>query len=342
MKCLVVGGTGFLGGAIVEALIADGHEVTVLSRGQTSRNLPANVGVLTADRYGDLSVLTGKGFDWVFDTCAFDPDTVERLIEIVGHACSRYVFISSLSVYGTFLTPGLDETAAATVATDAHLALAAGLSNEARALGESYGQSYGPLKRSCEIRSQEILGERATALRVGLLVGKGDTTDRLPWWVRRIDERSSIVVPGPDDRLVQIIDVADIAHFALTCAKKGLAGAWNVTGQPILLSDLVASIIEISSSTAKPVWVNVDDIVAAGIMPWTDIPLMVPEFPFLKHFFEVNTDKAIQNGLVCRPVNDTRNDILNWDRARRPSPLSAGMTELQEASLLNQQQRKDA
>jgi len=342
MKCLVVGGTGFLGGAIVEALIADGHEVAILSRGQTSRNIPVSVSVLTADRYGDLSVLNGKVFDWIFDTCAFDPDTVERLIDIVGHACSRYVFISSLSVYGTFETPDLDESATAAPATDADLALAAGLSNEARALGDSYGQSYGPLKRSCEIRAKEILGERATALRVGLLVGEGDTTDRLPWWVRRIDERSSVIVPGPDDRLVQIIDVADIAQFALTCTKTGLAGIWNVTGPPLLLSDLVTSIIEISDSTTKPVWVTTEDIMAAGIMPWVDIPLMVPELPFLKHFFEVNTDKAVQNGLVCRPISDTLSDTLSWDRSRRPNTLSAGMTDQQETSLLDQLQRTDA
>ncbi|WP_144051920.1 NAD-dependent epimerase/dehydratase family protein [Sinorhizobium fredii] len=35
MRTLVVGGTGFLGGAIAETAAGAGHEVTILSRGET-------------------------------------------------------------------------------------------------------------------------------------------------------------------------------------------------------------------------------------------------------------------------------------------------------------------
>lgn len=35
MRSLVIEGTGFLGGAIIDALVAAGHDVAVLSRGVT-------------------------------------------------------------------------------------------------------------------------------------------------------------------------------------------------------------------------------------------------------------------------------------------------------------------
>ena len=51
MRCLVLGGTGFLGGAITDALAHAGHEVTVLSRGLTPRALPKGTATITAEQY---------------------------------------------------------------------------------------------------------------------------------------------------------------------------------------------------------------------------------------------------------------------------------------------------
>lgn len=50
MRCLVVGGTGFLGGAITNALVDDGHSVAILSRGSTTRTSRMEVDVIVADR----------------------------------------------------------------------------------------------------------------------------------------------------------------------------------------------------------------------------------------------------------------------------------------------------
>ncbi|MCK4823140.1 NAD-dependent epimerase/dehydratase family protein, partial [bacterium] len=103
MRSLVVGGTGFLGGAIVDALVKNGHAVSVLSRGQTNREVNSPVEFILADRYGDLSALRDREFDWVFDSCAYSPDAVDLLLTAVGTDIDRYVMISSISAYGTFL-----------------------------------------------------------------------------------------------------------------------------------------------------------------------------------------------------------------------------------------------
>jgi 2'-hydroxyisoflavone reductase len=339
MRCLVVGGTGFLGGAIADQLVESGHSVAILSRGQTSRSTHSSVETITADRYGNLDNLAEQSFDWVFDSCPYSPDAVEALLTVVGSDIDRYVMVSSISAYGEFLEPGLCETANVPEATAQDFEVAANVPAESRASAFAYGSSYGPLKRACEIKAKHMLGDRATALRVGLLVGAGDYTDRLTWWVRRIDraqtEYLEIPAPAPQNRMVQLIDVRDVALFALKCAADELAGIWNVTGEPMPLLDVLNAIIDVSCSNAELIWVSEDKIQKTGVKPWVDIPMMAPLMPEFRYFLEVSTSKARSAGLMCRPLEETLRPLLNWDRGRRRLHLKCGLTPEQEASLLS-------
>ena len=338
MRCLVVGGTGFLGGSITAALAAGGHEVAVLTRGETGRAPPGGVEAIRADRHGDLGALEGRPFDWAFDTCAYEPGAVERLLDALGPALERYVLISSLSAYGTFSTPGLTEDDPVPDATEEDHAAAHAVPPGERASAFAYGSSYGPLKRACEKAAVERLGERATALRVGLLVGAGDYTDRLTWWVRRIDEARGphrrVPAPGPPSRPVQLIDVRDAALFAMRCAEEGLGGVWNVTGPPMPLSDLLNAATRAAASEAEIVWVDERAIADAGIQPWSELPLMAPAVPEFRHFLEVDAGRARAAGLTTRPLDETLDPLLAWDRGRRGRPLACGLSPEQEAALL--------
>ena len=337
MRCLVVGGTGFLGGAIVDALACAGHDVAVLSRAVTARVVPSSVEAIRCDRHGDLSALAGRAFDWAFDTCAYAPDAVERLLDALGGDLRRYVLISSFSAYADFSTR-VTETSPVADASAADLAVAGGLAPADRASAFAYGASYGPLKRACERAALDLLGERATALRVGLLVGAGDYTDRLTWWVRRLDlaagPRVRVPAPGPETRPVQLIDVRDVADFALRCADGGLGGVWNVAGEPMAFARLLESIRAATGSDARIAWVDEAAVAAAGVAPWTDMPLMAPPDPAFRHFLEVDSSRARDAGLVTRPLPDTLGPLVAWDRGRRDAPLRCGMTAAQEAVLL--------
>lgn len=341
MKCLVVGGTGFLGGAITDALIADGHSVAVLSRGQKAIAVGAPLEVIQADRYENLDALKDRKFNWVFDTCAYSPDAVESLLAALGGDIDRYVLISSISAYGTFSEPYVDETAVVPDATAQDLELAAGLSPKDRTSAYAYGPSYGPLKRACEIKAKQIVGNRAAALRVGLLVGAGDYSDRLTWWIRRIDEakgeRLKVPAPAPENRSLQLIDVRDVAAFALNCANSGLSGVWNVTSEPLGFVDVLTAISNAGNSDVELVWITEDTIRDAEVVPWQDIPMMAPMLPDFRHFLEVSTKKARSAGLSCRPIEETIMPLLEWDRSRREIPLKGGMTPEQEALLLGHQ-----
>lgn len=289
MRCLIVGGTGFLGGAMADAVVAARYETSVLSRGQTTRSATKDVEIIRADRYEDLRAIEGREFDWVFDSCAYTPDAVHRLLDAVGEGLKRYVMISSISAYGTFTKRGLTEEDAVPDVTEDDLEVARAVPSSDRASAFAYGTSYGPLKRACELAAAERLGDRATALRVGLLVGAGDYTDRLTWWARRIDEargdRQYVPAPGPSERAVQLFDVRDAVAFALRCAEDKLAGIWNVTGRPMPLAILLNALIDAADSQAKLIWVNERSVVEAGIEPWTDVPLMAPVIPEFRYFF---------------------------------------------------------
>ena len=341
MRSLVVGGTGFLGGAIVDALAARGDAVAVLSRGVTARDLPEGVEIVRADRHGDLDALRSRSFDWVFDTCAFAPDAVHSLMDALDGNLGRYVLASSLPAYGRYDEPGLTEAQDVPDASAEDLARAAAVPAADRASAMAYGPSYGPLKRACERAAEECLGDRATSLRIGLIVGAGDYTDRLTWWVRRLDEagrgRGRIVpAPAPPDRPVQVLDVRDAAAFAVRCAQDDLGGIWNVTAEPRPMHDLLDAIRSATGSVGEVVWLSPDAFAAAGAEPWTDVPLMAPDLPAFRHFQEIDASRARAVGLTARPLADTLGPLLEWDRGRRNVALTCGMSPAQEERVLSE------
>ncbi len=336
MNVLVVGGTGFLGGAVAGAALAAGHKVAVFTRGQTTNNLvSAGIETLVGDRHRDLSAIQGRTFDLVVDTCAFAPDAVASLLDALSPAIGRYALVSSASVYAGFARPGLTEEAPASRATPEQLDLALSLPVEQRSGAGSYGTAYGPLKRECELAALERLGDRAFILRSGLLVGAGDYTDRLTYWVRRVDQGGLVPAPGNPQRLVQLIDVRDAARFIVEGAERGLGGLFNLTGRPFPMSMLLEACRRVAGSDARFTWCPDEAILAAGLEPWSEVPLWLPHSDeSFRHFLEIGVEKAFAHGLQVRPLEETLAQILAWDRGRRETPLKAGMPPGKEAALL--------
>ena len=110
MKLLVIGGTEFVGRAVVEAAATRGHDVTVFHRGTTEPgDLPA-VEHVHGDRDGKLGVLAGRTWDVALDTCAYVPRQVREVVQTLSDAVGHYGFVSTLSVYPDELPPGGTES----------------------------------------------------------------------------------------------------------------------------------------------------------------------------------------------------------------------------------------
>jgi 2'-hydroxyisoflavone reductase len=332
-RALVVGGTGFLGGAIARAASAAGLDVTILSRGIKSSDAKGFEYVI-ADRLGPIEALQHAKFDAVFDTCAYTPHSVRHLLSSIGDDVIRYVLVSSASVYGDWSQPCLKEDTAVESATDADLAVAAQMEATSALDANNAGDSYGRLKRACEIVAKEMLGERAIILRAGLLIGAGDYTDRMTWWVRRFDEGGKVPVPLPHDRSLQAIDVRDAAAFAVKAALDRQSGIFNLTSEPFPFKHLADVIGSATGNNADAVWLDEDAFFSSGVEPWDELPLIVPQGELFKHFFEVSVQKAKTAGLKTRPLAETVNAILRWDRTRRDVEPSCGLTKPHEAALL--------
>jgi 2'-hydroxyisoflavone reductase len=325
MKLLVIGGTRFLGRAIVNCALSGGHEVTLFNRGQSNPDLfSGEVETLTGDRDGGLNVLNGRSWDAVIDTCGYVPRLVRDSATFLADAVQQYVFISSISVYPeeAMQEPGVDENTAVDTIED-------------ETTEEITGESSGPLKALCEQAAETAMPGRVLNVRAGLIVGPHDLTDRFTYWPYRVAQGGEVLAPDSPDYDVQFIDVRDLAQWILHMVEGQKSGVYNVTGQAgaVTLGDVLASSREISGSDATFTWVDGAFLEENEVAPWSQLPMYLGgQVPGINL---VSCEKAFADGLVIRPLNETIQDTLAW-QATRPADHEwrAGLSREREAELL--------
>ena len=89
MQILVMGGTRFVGKPLVARLMAQGHALTLFTRGKNP--VPTGVEHITGDRSSDegLSALQGRAFDVIVDSSGRTLDDSRRVLAATGHHCAR-------------------------------------------------------------------------------------------------------------------------------------------------------------------------------------------------------------------------------------------------------------
>lgn len=105
MKVLVIGGTSFIGPAVVRRLLDTGHEVTLFNRCQTPTDLPDGVGRIrgTREAIGDVrGQFRELGPDVVIDMWPMSERDIQLVVDAVKGIVSRVVAISSMDVYQAF------------------------------------------------------------------------------------------------------------------------------------------------------------------------------------------------------------------------------------------------
>jgi len=102
LKVLFIGGTGIISSACSALALAQGMQLVLLTRGKSSRPIPAGAQVLTGDINDPASAeeaLRGHDFDVVLNWVAFTPDQIEADLRLFRGRVGQYVFISSASAY---------------------------------------------------------------------------------------------------------------------------------------------------------------------------------------------------------------------------------------------------
>ena len=339
MKLLILGGTRFLGLHLVTAALARNHEITLFNRGKHASAALTNVETIQGDRNRDLAKLQGRRWDALVDTCGYLPRTVKASAEILAASVDRYVFISSLSVYADVSVAGIDETAALKTLTNEQLKQANDIDSSGQASAVTYGEMYGGLKALCEEAAEEAMPNRVLNIRPGLIVGPYDYTDRFTYWVVRVAGGGEVLAPGRPDRVVQFIDVRDLAEWIVRMIERKETGVYNATGLPnnLTMERVLRESKMVSDTDASLTWVSEDFLLQEKVTPWSEMPLWMPEeaAPHFKGFMFINCDKAVAAGLSFRPLKDTIKDTLTWrDTTCLNEELKAGIDPDKEQGLL--------
>lgn len=336
MNILILGGTVFLGRQLALTALGRGHSVTLFNRGRHPDVFP-QVETLRGDRRSDLSALRGRRWDAVIDTSGYVPSLVRASAELLKDSVDRYVFISSLSVYSDSEEARVDESTSVNRITDEQLKEAEELIPTGPVIAVNYGPAYGGLKALCEMEAERVMQGRAVNVRVGLIVGPHDYSDRFTYWPARVARGGEVLAPGEPDRPKQLIDVRDVADFVLHMLGTGETGTYNVTGPDYSLS-MKAILDECRAATgsnATFTWVSDEFLMESGVQPWGEMPLWIPKEYERGAFQAANCDKAIRAGLKFRPLSETILDTLAWDRSRPAEALRhAGLDPDKERRLL--------
>ena len=94
----------------------------------------------------------------------------------------------------------------------------------------------------------------------------------------------------------------------------------------------------VSHSDARLTWVSDEFLLQKQIAPWSEIPLWIPEtMRELEGFMFLDCSKALTAGLQLRPVSQTIQNVLSWDKIHRSQEkLKAGLDFDRERHLLDE------
>ncbi len=306
LKLLILGGTGFIGPALVEQALAHGHTVTLFNRGKTNKELFPDIEKIVGDRdpkKGEgIKGLEGRTWDVVFDDCGYYPRHVAASTEMfakngVGHC----IYVSSISAYAKTDVENADETAQLAELADPTV----------EKMGASY-ENYGGLKVLCEAAAEKAMPKKTTIIRPGYIVGPGDPTDRFTYWPVRFDLGGKILVPGAPTDPLQVIDVRDLSAFMLRCAEKKTIGVFNACGPEKRLpwGDVLEACKKASS--AKDVemkWMSAEKL---ATLKDVEFPIWAPYAGETKGFHTASNRRAIEAALTFRPIQTIVSDTLAW------------------------------
>jgi len=321
LKILILGGTGFLGPATIDAALQRGHTITMFNRGKTRPELYPNVEKLLGDRDPDkdegLKSLEGGEWDVVIDNSGYYPRHVKASAELLSTKVKHYIYISSVSAYAE-PSPinGLEDAPLATMPDPT-------LEN----MGPNL-EYFGPLKALCEQAAEAAMPGRTTIVRPGYIVGPDDPTGRFTYWPVKFDKGGEIIVPGSPKDPLQVIDVRDLGAWLVKLAEDGTTGTFTATGpkKPLEWREIINACVIASTATPKPkpVWVDADTLERADSL--FTYPIWIAPKGDYVGFHTWNNQKAVKAGLRFRPVEQTVKDTLKWYREQKKT--SGGRTRL--------------
>ena len=303
-RLLVLGGSAFVGRALVEEGLARGWEVATFNRGASPAAPDPRIERLHGDRTdpASLAPIGGRDWDLVADTWSGPPAAARDGAAVLDGHVGHYVYISSGSVYEPTPEVGADESWPTTDGSP----------------DDEAADDYARCKRGAELAIARAFGERALLARAGTILGPHEDVGRLPWWLSRMARGGEVLAPGPPARPLALIDARDLARFVLDAALAGLGGPCNVVSRrghatmESLLTACLACAGRGGDRLTRLTWVTPEAVAAAGIEPWTELPIWLAPGTEFEGMHGAGVERAHAAGLRCRPVAETVADTWAW------------------------------
>lgn len=230
-KVLVLGGTRFFGKHLVEALLQDGHDVTIATRGITEDSFGSTVKRLIVDREDEKQLaerLEDKSYDIVYDNLCYSSNAAKMVCEVLRGKTKKYVMTSSMAVY----EPAL------------------GLLEEnfnpyeyAITYGDRKDFNYGEGKRLAEAAVFQQATFPVVAVRFPVVIGENDYTKRLYFYVEHIVKQEPVAVKHLDGEL-SFIHEKEAGEFLAWCGMKDIEGPINACSNGVVSTSEVIHFIE--------------------------------------------------------------------------------------------------
>lgn len=216
-KIIVFGGNVFVGKALVNRLVSDGHEVYVLNRG--NHPTPEGAHQITVDRNNPIElrkILLHHSFDVVYDGSAYKEKQTEFVLENFINSTKHFIHISSAAVYKkTTLFP----------LTEKH----------PRGLNDDWGD-YSTQKYLCEellFSAWEDNNFPVTIFRPMYIYGPNNILDRETYIFKRILQNKPIIIPGMGIPIIQFGHIEDLvdAMVGIMENPESFGRAYNISGK---------------------------------------------------------------------------------------------------------------
>jgi len=207
MQVLVIGGSRFIGRAVVQRLLADGHKITLLNRGQSPDPFGTRVSRVIGDRSDPETLkraLAKREFDAVLDVIAFREEDTQAAIEQLAGRIGHFVHVSTASVYlirDRVFCPFREEDFGGRLAP--------------RTEATSSSWLYAYHKRRCELALQHAWEADQfphTTLRLPMVVGPDDYTERSLAYLERLADGGPLILPDGGLNSWGFLWVGDVAE----------------------------------------------------------------------------------------------------------------------------------
>jgi nucleoside-diphosphate-sugar epimerase len=210
---LVVGGSYFIGRAVVLALADAGFDVWTLNRG-TKEEPDRRVKRLIADRTNgkELRSSISRPFDIVVDVSALTGVEVQTFFRAIAWRPSRYILISSGAVYDSRLC-------------------SIPFNEDAKIGGDPIWAEYGADKTAAENAAlQDCSSGAVYILRPPYVYGPANYLEREQFIWSRVQDRKPIYIPKGTRSTLQFCHVDDLASTVLAMAAGNLSepGIYNI------------------------------------------------------------------------------------------------------------------